>query len=222
MAVVLCTILQIIGPPCIQSELPLTIQSQVISFAIRTSSTRISSLQWRHNGRDGVPNHQPRDCLLNRLFGCRSKETSNLRATGLCEGNSPVTGEFPAQRASNAENVFIWWRHHVSTCLKVQTGHIRCIWSGYCLSTPHYKYLHCEGVWQKACKRTCWPTGSTCGVTRYSVYSLWSSDCVNCPECKLLKWNELSFVRIVAQNTNSFSTCTIIVQWVVWPGNTPI
>ena len=26
----------------------------------------------------------------------------------LC-GNSPVTGEFPAKRASNAENVFIWW-----------------------------------------------------------------------------------------------------------------
>ena len=28
-------------------------------------------------------------------------------------GNSPVTGEFPAQKASKAENVFIWWRHHV-------------------------------------------------------------------------------------------------------------
>ena len=27
-------------------------------------------------------------------------------------GNSPVTGEFPAQMASNAENVSIWWRHH--------------------------------------------------------------------------------------------------------------
>ena len=32
--------------------------------------------------------------------------------TGLCEENSPVTGEFSAQRASNAENVSIWWRHH--------------------------------------------------------------------------------------------------------------
>ena len=30
----------------------------------------------------------------------------------LC-GNSPVTGEFPAQMASNAENFSIWWRHHV-------------------------------------------------------------------------------------------------------------
>ena len=44
----------------------------------------------------------------------RSKETSKLRVTGPCAGNSPVTGEFPAQMASNAENVFIWWRLHIS------------------------------------------------------------------------------------------------------------
>ena len=54
----------------------------------------------------------PINCLLNRLFGCRSKKTSKLRVTGLCAGNSPGTGEFPAQMASNAENVSIWWRHH--------------------------------------------------------------------------------------------------------------
>ena len=72
------------------------------------------SLHWRHNERDGVSNHQPHDCLLNRLFTRRSKKTSKLRLTGLCEGNSQVTGEFPAQRASNAENASIWWRHHGS------------------------------------------------------------------------------------------------------------
>ena len=32
----------------------------------------------------------------------------------ICAGNSQVTGEFPAQMASNAENVSIWWRHHES------------------------------------------------------------------------------------------------------------
>ena len=47
------------------------------------------------------------------LFRRRSKKTSKLRVTGLCAGNSPLTGEFPAQRASNAKNVSIWWRHHV-------------------------------------------------------------------------------------------------------------
>ena len=30
----------------------------------------------------------------------------------ICAGTSPVTGEFTAQKASNAENVSIWWRHH--------------------------------------------------------------------------------------------------------------
>ena len=43
----------------------------------------------------------------------RSMKTWKLRVTGLCAGNSSATGEFPAQRASNAENVSIWWRHHV-------------------------------------------------------------------------------------------------------------
>ena len=70
------------------------------------------SLQWRYNGRDSVSNHQPHHCLLNRLFGCRSKKISKLRVTGPCAGNSPETGEFPAQMASNAENVSTWWRHH--------------------------------------------------------------------------------------------------------------
>ena len=71
-----------------------------------------SPLQWCHNERDGVSNHQPHDCLLNRLLRHRSKKTSKLRVTGVYDGNSPVTGEFPAQRASNVDNVSIWWPHH--------------------------------------------------------------------------------------------------------------
>ena len=77
-------------------------------------STHIS-LRWRHNERDSISNHQPHDCLLNCLFRSRSKKTSKLRVTGLCAGNSPGTGEFPAQMASYAENVSIWWRHHDDT-----------------------------------------------------------------------------------------------------------
>ena len=70
------------------------------------------ALQWFHNERNGHSNHQHHNCLFNRLFRCRSKKTSKLRVAGPCDGNSPVTSEFPAQRASNAENVSIWWRHH--------------------------------------------------------------------------------------------------------------
>ena len=58
--------------------------------------------------------HWRLDCLLSRLFRGRSKKTSKLRVTGLCEGNPLVTGGFLSQRASNAENVSIWWRHNVA------------------------------------------------------------------------------------------------------------
>ena len=84
------------------------------------------ALQWRHGGHTwqgahyndvmmGIMASQITSltivCLLNRLFR-RDKKTSKLRVTGPCVGNSPVTGEFPVQMASNAENVSIWWRHH--------------------------------------------------------------------------------------------------------------
>ena len=44
--------------------------------------------------------------------GANQQKTSKLRVTGLCVWNSSVTGEFPAQMASNAVNVFIWWRYN--------------------------------------------------------------------------------------------------------------
>ena len=99
----------------------------------------VISLQWCHNGRDGVSNHQPRDYLLNRLLRRRSKKTSKLRVTGLCVGNSPVTGELPAQRASNAENVSIWWRHHVLLLFVDRTSGLPH-WHGSSYTTAHYHW----------------------------------------------------------------------------------
>ena len=81
---------------------------------IAAISQTILSLYWRHNGHDGVSNHQRLDCLFSRFFRRRSKKTSKLCVANLCVENSSVTGEFPAQRASNARNLFIWWRHHLS------------------------------------------------------------------------------------------------------------
>ena len=45
------------------------------------------SLHWRHNGHDSVSNHQPHDCLLNRLLSRSSTKISKLRVTGLCVGS---------------------------------------------------------------------------------------------------------------------------------------
>ena len=75
-------------------------------------SSNIITLQWRHNESGSASNHQRLHCLLNCRFRRRWKKTSKLRVTGLCLGNSPVTGHFPTQKASKAENVSIWWRHH--------------------------------------------------------------------------------------------------------------
>ena len=52
--------------------------------------------------------------LKSQRLDC-SKKTSKRRVNGLCGRNSLVTSQFPAQRASNAENVSIWWRHHDMT-----------------------------------------------------------------------------------------------------------
>ena len=56
----------------------------------------------------------PASPLFIQLF-IQAQIKENIKAQRhwpLCAVNSPVTGEFPAQRASNAENISIWWRHH--------------------------------------------------------------------------------------------------------------
>ena len=67
---------------------------------------------------------------------------SKLRVTGLCVGNSPVTGEFPAQMATNAENISIWWRHH---------EHGACWCPGASVLAPmmwtNYMCFMCPGPW---------------------------------------------------------------------------
>ena len=104
--------------PCYAGEFYILLE-RIIHIHLQTSSLLtivmavLLSLQWRHNGRDSLSNHQPYECLLSRLIRHRTKKTSKLRVTGLCAGNSPESGEFPAQRANNAENVSIPRRYHV-------------------------------------------------------------------------------------------------------------
>ena len=58
---------------------------------MHTSFTNIT-LQWRHNERIGVSNHQPHDCLLNRLFKAQIEE--NIKAPR----HWPLCGEFASDR----------------------------------------------------------------------------------------------------------------------------
>ena len=88
-----------------------------------------STLQWRHNGCDGVSSHRCLDRVINRLFRRRAKKTSKLRVTGLSEEDSPVTSEFPAKRASNAENIPSLWRHHVKKTVFISSNITYDFWS---------------------------------------------------------------------------------------------
>ena len=58
----------------------------------------VHTLQWCHNGHDGISNHQPHDCLLNLLFRHRSKEHQSSVSLAFVRGihqwpvNSPHKG----------------------------------------------------------------------------------------------------------------------------------
>ena len=68
------------------------------------------TLRWRHNGRDWVSNHQASPLFTQPFIQAQIKE--NIKAPRHWPLCGEFTGEFPAQMASNAENVSIWWRHH--------------------------------------------------------------------------------------------------------------
>ena len=57
-----------------------------VFLGVEKASKICHTLQWRHNESDGVSNHQSCDGLPNRLFRRRSKKTSKLRVTSICEG----------------------------------------------------------------------------------------------------------------------------------------
>ena len=80
-----------------QGEKPM--RSHYIDFIISTTTSQITSLKIIHS---------------TVYSGKDKKKTSQLHFTDPCEGNSLVTmtGEFLAQRASNRENISIWWCHH--------------------------------------------------------------------------------------------------------------
>ena len=83
--------------------------------------------------------------LTQLLFRRRSKKTSKLCVTGLCVGNSPVTGEFPAQMASNAEYILhlvtsscvLKWSLGISVLPICKVKPVKHVW----LSSGHGRYL---------------------------------------------------------------------------------
>ena len=145
-----------------------------------------SPLQWRHNERDDVSSHG----LLSRLFMRRSKKISKLHVTS-CPlwGNSPVTGEFPAQRASNAECFHLM----TSSCVVpgIVTG-ITCAWGNY---------ITCA-----------WGNHVCCYMTEKQPWRTWIINCHWCAEnCRIWPeqnvmipywWSPVLLPRVVITTTS--------------------
>ena len=184
-----------------------------------------NTLQWRYNGLDGVSNHQPDDCFVNRLFRCRSKKTSKLRVTGLCAGISQVTGEFPAQMTSNAENVSIWWRHHKYILFSFR--HIKCLMIYFVVTDPRRSricslkrkcYLRNQGL----CCSTTWSVTQRLILSEIWPFPMYvyktSSHFTICVK-RIAAWTKRTAIcwrnfKCIFQNENVWISITISLKFV--------
>ena len=143
-----------------------------VLFVYVTSNryTLSQSLQWHHNVHGGVSNHRRLHCLLNCWFRRRSKKTSKLRVTGLYVGNSPVTGELPTKRASNAEKCSLWWRHQSVGVCSSNDGFVVTVIS-------HVTENEDKRAWQKATYRF---EGVIYRSWLYNNYITWIINYVHC------------------------------------------
>ena len=167
-------------------------QEFIFRYVCLRALKHLHTLRWRHNECDSVSNHQPHDCLLNRVFRRRSKKTSKLCVTGLCAGKSPGTGEFPAQMATNAENVSMWWRHH-DPCQRNELLVIACLKCSITICLTQFRWemciflfwVVCCGIWDKCIQGVVKLVYSiryhtfdytiSCGITRLRLYCEYSS-----------------------------------------------
>ena len=95
-----------------------------------------------------LTNHHPHGCLLNRLLRRRSKKTSKLCVTGLCEGNSPHNR--PVTRKNFPfDDVIMPYREwsvqlSILTYVKTCTLHV-CSWKHV---RYHSKYTYGNSNWR--------------------------------------------------------------------------
>ena len=105
-------------------------------------------LRWRHNERDIVSNHQPRECLLSRLIWRRSKKTSKLCVIGLCAGNSPgpvnSTRKGPVTRKMFPfDDVIMLWSNHAFHATSWHRSTFRMLTTSQSVfPLPHIKAPH--------------------------------------------------------------------------------
>ena len=125
------------------------------------------ALQWRHNGRDSVSNHQPHDCLLNRLFRRRSKKASKLRVSGLCAGISPGPVNCPHKGQLRGKCFHLMtssWTHRRSVMLSADNFFPGSLMKWDLLAVRYCLYVNKSvtmmltsgtDIWCKSCYQNC-------------------------------------------------------------------
>ena len=123
----------------------------------------------------------------------------------ICAGNSPETREFPAQMASNAENISIWWRHHVMVCR--QPGHYLNALSIEPLQTSF------SGIWMRITRGEC--------IWKWRLLNI-LPQCVVTDLCQIFFVLWLGIFHLLVPKKNSpvphshiFGVTRIKVEWIL-------
>ena len=139
------------------------------------------ALQWRNYWRDCVSNHQLHDCLLNRLFRRRSKKTSSkLHVTGLCAGNSLLTGEFQmasVEISSKLLNHLSWRLNRICICMDWMCRIIYFAGVNYYVCIMQYVSLYTRNINHIMIIR----------ILKSSLECLWFRECIRFP-CAWVGW----------------------------------
>ena len=88
---------------CLSKYRPISLQTMRLllyeaTCLVRCGGKTLSTLQWGHNGHDGVSNHQDHDCLLSRVFRHSSTKMQSSASLSFVwgihrwPGNSPHKG----------------------------------------------------------------------------------------------------------------------------------
>ena len=109
---------------CSMTENGVDIMSHIFQRKHLHNAITISTLNWSISSLDLHSSHnndvimnatasQPVLRLFTQLF-IQSQIKENMKAPRYWPLWGEFTGEFPAQKVSNAKNVSIWWRHHAN------------------------------------------------------------------------------------------------------------
>ena len=122
----------------------------------------------------------------------------------LC-GEFTGTGEFPAQMASYAENVSIWWRHHARSCISVSLQFEFC----QSFQANYYSNIH-----------TITPVNTLRPRENGRHFADDSFKCISVNK-KFRIWNKISLKFVPKGQINNFPS---LVQIMVWrrPGDKPL